>query len=795
MKGIHLFGIRHHGPGSARSLGKALMALEPDCILIEGPPEGNEMTKLSVHEEMHPPIALLIYSPEDPTSAVYYPFALFSPEWQAITFGIKKDIPVRFIDLPQTHWQALRKKKQSEKAQELSEKTSDTENGADKNPDADEDNNLSDEDSHAEDDTASLEEKDQSEIRKDPLTWLAKAAGHSDGERWWEHMVEQRRDSADLFEAIKEAMTTLRSEFPEAVIDQEIDDLREAHMRQMIRAAQKEGFQRIAVICGAWHTPALNDDIPAKQDAALLKGLPKRNVEATWIPWTHGRLAFASGYGAGVNSPGWYHHLWSSTDRVAERWLSHVAMLLRSEDLDASSASVIEATRLAESLAALRDRPLPGLIELTEATQAVLCFGSDIPMRLIHEKLIVGERLGTVPKITPAVPLQRDLQAEQKRLNIPADAGEKIYDLDLRKERDLDRSRLLHRMRLLDIPWGTVEAVRGKSGTFHEVWRVKWQPEFSVRLIERGVWGRTLHEAATSFACDLAQKSSELAALTTLLEKTLHAELKTAIEFVMQRVQTQAAIASDVKHLMGALPPLAQIARYGDVRKTDLSSVTQIIDGLVARICIGLPGACSSLNDEAAQNMFDNLIHVNSAIALLQNDEHFTAWTEALGKLSQSTSMHGLIAGRACRILLDTRQMNAEESATRFGIALSRAIEPSQAAMWAEGFLKGSGLLLVHNDTLWDVIDGWVTSLPDEHFSEVLPLLRRTFSTFTRPERKQMGQRAVSGMHRPSSKMAPGESGINEARADKVLPIVARFLGLSPANGNNSAPPTEQVES
>jgi hypothetical protein len=350
-------------------------------------------------------------------------------------------------------------------------------------------------------------------------------------------------------------------------------------------------------------------------------------------------------------------------------------------------------------------------------------------------------------------------------------------------------------MRLLGINWGTAEMVRGKSGTFHEVWRVKWQPEFSVKLIESGVWGRTIHEAATSLACDLAQKTTELAELTGLLEKTLYAELITATEFVMQRVEVQAAVAINVKHLMGALPPLAQIARYGDVRKTDLSSVKHIIDGLVARICIGLPGACASLNDEAAQSMFDHLLSVNSAIAVLQNDEHFTAWSDVLRKVSESTTLHGLIAGRACRILLDTRQCSAEETATKFGIALSRANEPSQAAMWAEGFLKGSGLLLVHNDTLWDVIDGWVTSLPEEHFSQVLPLLRRTFSTFTRPERKQMGQRAASGSHLAGRKTTTGDTGIDEARAEKVLPIVARFLGLSADESGGSDPALKEVES
>ena len=33
---VEVFGIRHHGPGSARSLVAALQAYQPDAVLIEG---------------------------------------------------------------------------------------------------------------------------------------------------------------------------------------------------------------------------------------------------------------------------------------------------------------------------------------------------------------------------------------------------------------------------------------------------------------------------------------------------------------------------------------------------------------------------------------------------------------------------------------------------------------------------------------------------------------------------------------------------------------------------------------
>ena len=124
---------------------------------------------------------------------------------------------------------------------------------------------------------------------------------------------------------------------------------------------------RIAVVTGAWHSPALGDLSDAKGDTALLKGLKRIKTQATWIPWTNSRLAYRSGYGAGVASPGWYDHLWHHPSKAGLHWSAQVARLLRKEGLDASSASVIETVRLSEALAAMRQLPMAGLAELNEA--------------------------------------------------------------------------------------------------------------------------------------------------------------------------------------------------------------------------------------------------------------------------------------------------------------------------------------------------------------------------------------------------------------------------------------------
>ena len=93
-----------------------------------------------------------------------------------------------------------------------------------------------------------------------------------------------------------------------------------------------------------------------------------------------------------------------------------------------------------------------------------------------------------------------------------------------------------------------------------------------------------------------------------------------------------------------------------------------------------------------------------------------------------------------------------------------------------EGFLKGSGLLLLHDDKLWQVLDSWVSQLSGDTFTALLPLLRRTFSTFSHPERRQMGERVKRGNIRPS--ISSVDADFDQRSANAVLPIVAQLLGV-----------------
>lgn len=753
---VTVFGIRHHGPGSARSLVAALTASTPDIILVEGPPEGDPLLAHAADRELQPPVALLIYRPDMPRRAAFFPFAVFSPEWQAIQFALGHSIPIRFCDLPQSI--QLAADPEAETAAPVEETAGEPGSLADR-------------------------------ILGDPLGVLAEAAGYEDLELWWEEQVERRADPKGLFEGIMEAMRALRAEVE---VRDEREARREAHMRQVIRRAEKDGFGRIAVVCGAWHAPALDDRASAKHDTALLTGLKRVRVDTTWIPWSNFRLSYRSGYGAGIVSPGWYGHLWGDPESATVGWIARSAHLLRGEGLDAPASSVIDAVRLGDTLAALRDRPHPGLRELSESIQTVLCAGHAAPMQLIRRKLEVGDVVGTVPESVARVPVQLDLEREQRRLRLRPDDAARTLDLDLRRDLDRDRSALLHRLRLLNIPWGVLEQQRAiparsnRRGTFHELWRLQWQVEFVLLVIERNIWGNTLLDATEAFVEHEAE-SADLPRLTELLHGATVAGLSGAIAGLLRRVQETAAVATDVHLLLAAFPPLAQVARYGDVRGTAAEQVMPIVEALFERALIGLPGACMSLDDDTADGMVSDMSRVDEGLRLLDAPEMGRAWQALLLRLTGLENVHMLVRGWCCRRALDQQSIDDVELARLARIALSPTGAAVEASAWLQGLLRGSGLALLHQDGLWMALDGWLQRLDAETFTATLPLVRRAFSGFQAPERRAMGEKVTwlrdRGTDQIEMEEAAGGPPINRERARLVLPVLAHILGGLP-DGN-----------
>ncbi len=743
---ISVFGIRHHGPGSAKNLKDALALLSPDCILIEGPADAEPLLKYVANATFRLPIALLVYNPKALSQASYFPFAEFSPEWQAIQYGAKNEVPVRFMDLPMgMHFYLENEQKQNPQLFE----------------------NI-----------LKKEYRKSENLSFDPLGYLAKLAGYSDSERWWEVTFERQESESGIFSSLLELMKMLREEVK--TIEPE-NLLREAYMRKMIRKAKGDGFQNVAVVCGAWHAPVLHDikTRKAKDDNAILRGIKKVTTKAAWIPWNYERLSTQSGYNAGVISPAWYELLYKKRKEASTHWLVKAARLLRKESLDASSANIIEAVRLAKTLASIRKLEIPGIEELKEAAISVLCDGVEEKVALIEKRLIIGKKQGKVPKEVPVIPLQKDLEKLVKSARLSKEyvaEGAVDKNLDLRKPNQLLASHLLHRLNILNIPWGQQKkGSRYALGSFSESWKLKWKPDFSIRIIEAGMWGNTVLDASSGYLQETAPTIDKIAKLTHLIQQALDAELKEAMEPLIQRLQHLSAITKDAGLLMEALPSLAFIFRYGDTRNTASDIIGKVIHQIIPRMCIALPGACSGIDEESARDMFDEIRETNSAISLLNIQEHNQLWYDTLSRMLNVQDIAFLIKGSCSRILFDKRKITGEEAADTMQFIFSSKHELHQAANWLEGFLHGSGLLLIYNQDLWTIFDNWLGALSSGNFQTVLPLLRRIFSGFSSPEREKMLLLAKNG-----NVFLQNEEVVewDETRTSVVETTVKQLLGL-----------------
>lgn len=796
---ISYYGIRHHGPGSARSLRNVLSQNPPDLLLIEGPPEANDLLALAV-DEMQPPVAMLLYEKNDPANSVLYPFAEFSPEWVAIQFARRRGIPCRFIDLPAEVLLAEKKA--------LLEKLRAFENAEPLATPAPEESKVDDAEAAP---PAGIEEESEEngageadpatspeivETMEDPIAELARADHYDDPERWWNDRIEERSADENLFPAIEKAMSVARqareeSHGPPSLRERQ----REAHMRKVIRAARNDAglTGKIAVVCGAWHVPALNaPKLPAvKDDNALLSGLPKTSVLATWIPWSHSRLRFASGYGAGIHSPGWYLHLWQYPDRPVIHWITRAVRLLREKDFDGSSAHAIEAVRLAETLAAMREKASPGLQEMHEALRTVATGGYDEPLQLIESPLLIAERFGTVPENVVSVPLQKDLEKEQKRLRLKPAAEKETEVLDLRKEMHLERSRLLHRLRILGIHWGTPQKVEGQ-GTFKEGWTLLWEPEFAIKIIEAAPLGNTVEQAAAASIRQQVETLPDLAPTVKLFDQALLAGLETAAMETLAQVQARAAISRDIEMLLDSYPALSFTLQYGDVRKTPKEPVRALLDEMAIRIEAGLVGACSGLDDEKSRGLTRKLQEYQRVFQLLEKES--AAWDRALESVADNHHFNGILCGLSTRLLQQLRPAAADLH-RRMSFALSRT-DYGFSSRWLEGFLTNYGVILLHDARLLGLLDDWLRHQSPEVFAEMLPLVRRTFATFEAPLRRKLGLKLKQGLQ-PSMGLQPSavaETQLDQARVDMVWPILRTILGdkatpVSTAAGSIPHPP------
>ncbi|MEM8855115.1 MAG: DUF5682 family protein, partial [Pseudomonadota bacterium] len=318
------------------------------------------------------------------------------------------------------------------------------------------------------------------------------------------------------------------------------------------------------------------------------------------------------------------------------------------------------------------------------------------------------------------------------------EALEKELSIDLRSEAGLFRSTLLHRLNALGVRWGQLSDAGRSRGTFRERWLLAWDPEFAVQLVENLIYGTTIETASSGRLMALMAGEDELGRLADLTFSAMTSQLPQAAQRGIDRLADRAAETSDCLELLGALPGLADVMRYGKARQMDARQLSDLFERIGTQGALSTRYAARNLDDDAARAFHTALQKADGAIRLAEADTLTQTWTGALQTLVEDGKAARLVMGAAARLLYDADAMAPDDAVMLLGRMLSPGTAPADAAAFFEGFFQGAGQRLLYDARLREGVDRWMISLSGEVFVEYLPVFRRVFSGLDKTEKTRL---------------------------------------------------------
>ena len=718
MSGVNFFGIRHLSPAGGFYLEKYLDELRPECVLIEAPCDFEDVLPDIVRAETKPPFAILAYTKTAPVRTILYPFAEYSPEYRAIMWAHENSVPVRFTDLSSETFLALCLQKDAEE-------------------------NLSED----------IPENSDSEREISVYEKLDIQSGEGSHETFWERTLEHcanfdaYHEGSNLFGAsIRELSRKTDSDYAEL-------QMREICMRSVIRKTVSDGFaaEKIVVVTGSYHVEGLRN----WQNEETLPEFPKTESLHTLMPYSYYRLSTRSGYGAGNKAPAYYELIWDGLKRgkpmyAANAYLTKIAAFQRANGFAASSAQVIEAVRLAGSLAKMRGGGIPVLRDLRDAAETCIGEGSFAAISTAIADIEIGTKIGELPEGVSRTSIQDDFYRLLKELKLDKYRTVTAQDLklDLRENRrasseksaflDLNRSFFLQKLRVLDIGFAEKQQTSQDNATWAEMWILRWTPEAEICLVESALLGDTVELAASFALKERVENAAAMSDIAEVIEDAFLCGMADSLDYAVTALQAIAVEAVSFEELAKTAFRLSNIISYGDIRKVDNSALEPILKQLYYRACLILDDACVC-DDAAAKPIAEAMNMLNSA-ELARDFLTTEDWITALKNVARRDDLNTVLSGFAAAILLERSAMTNDELKIEVSRRLSKGVPAELGAGWFEGLTMKNRYGLIARLSLWESLDEYIQSLDDDEFKRALVFLRRAFADFSAGEKDSIAE-------------------------------------------------------
>lgn len=694
IRGVHVVPIRHHSPALARAVEAVLHTVRPQLVLIEGPSDANHLIDTLTVPDAVAPFALLAYRPPEVKQAsadaaprvVFYPFCDYSPELVALRTARTLGIEARFCDIPACAVLEARPPNNAPSPEDAA-------------------------DAH----TPSLYET------------VAQRLGFTSHEAWWECLYEScLRDPARLLR--------LTQEWGELIVQadgiREADALRNAYIwAHVVHAGIAP--ESIVLVVGAAHAAAFaQPDFRAEYDPEhpLLQARP---AEFLITPYSFPRLSEQLGYGAGNRAPQFYQDAWElgGLEQATLATLTRLVNAMKLQGDVASHADAIEAFRLAKQLATLRGKPEPGYDETVDAAIAAFGRGHAERVQTPLKRLLIGERVGSVPPAAVQPPLQAEFYRLAHELRLPIKDDPIDLRLNLAEPHAVQQSIFLHRLSVAKIPFA--DLISGEAATYQQLarlqekWRLQWTPLTDVALVEATVYGNTLREVAVRQIAPRLQPHMPLDQVSAAALESVLCELPELYDTALHALDAASTREGDFTSLARAAYALAGLIEYGAARAVQRAVFEPLLQRIYTRACLHLlPSA--DCGDDTAQE-------VGAAMRLLHELAHklpylpTDLWRENLRETVLSERAHAHLVGIGLGLLGFVRGCD-EVLWLRARRLLSPATPPEQAAAFLEGLLMSQGGAASRSRPFVEAMHEFVMQLPEDRFVQALPMLRRAFS-------------------------------------------------------------------
>ncbi|NTX54569.1 DUF5682 family protein [Myxococcus sp. CA039A] len=721
---VHLFPVRHHSPRTTAVLGRWLERVKPEVVLIEGPCDASDLIDVLCDAETKPPIALLGYRTDDTPGSALWPFADYSPEYAALRWAKVNRARALFIDIPVGV--SLGMDRHDETAGVESEEV----------PEGESHEHLHDE---------------------EPLTErFAREQGYRSFEELWEALFEAPDWTPEGFRPVLLAWADVLNAGPR----QDYHRWRDAFMARKVLEVVASGVapEKVAVVAGAAHIAAfLARDVEPTLEAKLPKAVP---CAVTVIPYSFPRLSEQLGYGAGNRAPHFYqkaHEAQCDFRRATLEVLIDFAAHLRMRGFTASLSDVLEAYRLAMTLADLREKSAPGLDELREATVATLCRGDATHVDAFLWKSVVGHQVGRVASRIGKNSLQAEFWRELDTRRLPSTDSAETFTLRLNNTVEVGSSVFLHRLRVAGIPYATLAATGQQRASpqeaggqaaltrVRESWQAQWTPSTDVALVEKIVLGDSLEAVTTRVLQEQLDAAKTTGAAADVLLESVITGCPQTMAAALRACDTHAATDVDLPSLASAARALSGLVAYGTSRAhTDVGdeALAVLCQKTYSRALLRVRESCACAPD-ALPSVVEALRTLHE-VALAQPLADKAGWLAEARELMDSTTVHPATSGLATGLLYLAHELNEAEVALIVGLRLSLAVAPEEGASWLEGFLGVNALVLVKNREVVKALDDFLTSIDPERFRQTLPVLRRALGVLGTTERRYLMENVVA---------------------------------------------------